>query len=120
MNIESVKTLFELFSGESADNFIPLVRLAVDETEKMLLPDADASDIRLEFLAAAVANHRFRRIMCTRDRTQSTYAGKMPDLRYSSVSGSEKLLRDYLTLCKKLIKPQTFAFAAFSGKEEIC
>ncbi len=114
MNIDSVKTLFELFSGESAENFAPLVRLAVDETEKMLLPNADASDVRLGFLAAAIANYRLRQIMASRDRSQVTYAGKMLDSGAATVSGAEKLLRDYLGLCSDLIKPQTFVFAAFS------
>ncbi len=114
MNIDSVKTLFELFSGESAENFAPLVQLAVDETEKMLLPDKDASDVRLQFLAAAAANYRLRQIMASRDRTQVTYAGKMLDTKTGTSAGAESLLRDYLALCSDLIKPQTFVFAAFS------
>ena len=114
MNIDSFKTLFELFSGESAENFAPLVQLAVDETEKMLLPDKDASDVRLQFLAAAAANYRLRQIMASRDRTQVTYAGKMLDTKTGTSAGAESLLRDYLALCSDLIKPQTFVFAAFS------
>ena len=38
MNIESVKTLFTLFSGEDVtEKYLPLISLSVSEVEKMLL-----------------------------------------------------------------------------------
>ena len=121
MNIESVKTLFELFSGEQAEDFAPLITLAAAETEKMLLPAADSSDIRLDFLAAAIANFRLRQIKASRDRSQVTYAGKMLKADGdSSAAYAGKLLRDYLQLCGDLIRPRTFIFAGFSGKEDLC
>ena len=113
MNIESVKSLFRMFSGEDdSEKYAPLIELALSETEKMLLPDADRSDVRLNFLCAAVANHRCRQIISSRDRTEITYAGKMlRDGKDSALAYSEKLLRDYLELCSDLVKPQTFTFA---------
>ena len=119
MNIESVKSLFELFSSEEQEDNLPLVELAVAEVEKMLLPDADPSDIRLNFLAAAIANYRLRQIKASRDRTKVTYAGKMLDTSYT-VNSAAGLLRDYLQLCSPLIQQKTFIFAGFSGGEKIC
>ncbi len=121
MNIESVKSLFELFSTEQAEDYAPLISLSVAEVEKMLLPDADSCDVRLDFLAAAIANYRLCRIRASRDRTQVTYAGKMlTDGKDSPCSSAAALLRDYMQLCSGLIRPETFIFAGFSGKEGIC
>jgi hypothetical protein len=121
VNIESVKSLFELFSGEESESFAPLISLSLAETEKMLLPEADTSDVRLDFLAAAMANYRLQQINSSRDRTQATYAGKMLSAGSGSpVSGAEKLLRDYMQLCGDLIRPKVFVFAGTSGREDIC
>ena len=100
MNIESVKSLFMLFSGEDdSDRYAPVIRLAMQETEKMLLPDADTSDIRLDFLSAAIAFYRVRRIVSARDREKYVYAGKMSASgQNSSDAYAESLLRDYLDL----------------------
>ena len=121
MNIESVKTLFTLFSGEEAEKYSPIIALAMSEVEKMLLPDIDTTDIRLDFLCAAMANHRLQQINSARDRTQVTFAGKMTAGKQESVLAySEKLLRDYLRLCDGLIRSKTFVFMSFScGEEEI-
>ncbi|NLT09743.1 MAG: hypothetical protein GXY08_09595 [Ruminococcus sp.] len=120
MNIESVKSLFMLFSGEDdADRYAPLIRLAVKETESMLLPEADSADIRLDFLSAAIAFYRMRRILAARDREKYTYAGKMPSAgQDSSAVYAERLLRDYISLCSDLISSDTFVFMSFSGGKE--
>ncbi|HRR76596.1 MAG TPA: hypothetical protein P5191_07255 [Ruminococcus sp.] len=120
MNIESVKSLFMLFSGEEdAERYAPLIRLAVKETGDMLLPDADSEDIRLDFLSAAIAFYRMRRILAARDREKYTYAGKMPAVgQDSSAAYAERLLRDYLDLCSDLIRSDTFVFMSFSGGKE--
>lgn len=119
MNIESVKSLFELFSGEPQENYLPLAELAMAEVEKMLLPDADQTDIRLNFLAAALANYRLSQIKVSQDRTKVTYAGKMLDPTAAKTYAAA-LLRDYLQLCSPLIRQRTFIFTGFSGGEEIC
>lgn len=113
MNIESVKSLFRLFVGEDEpEKYSPLIELASVETEKMLLPGADRTDIRLSFLCAAIANHRLRQLDSARDRTQATYGGRMlTDSSNPVLAHSEKLLRDYLELCSDLIAPQLFTFS---------
>lgn len=121
MNIESVKSLFTLFSGEGdCESYMPVITLAIAETEKMLADGADNSDIRLDFLCAAIANYRLQQINAAHDRTESTYAGKLltsPEnsgtLRYA-----EKLLSDYINLCGDLIKPRTFMFMSFGMEKE--
>ena len=122
MNLESVKSIFALFIGEDdISTYVPFIQLAMTETEKMLLPDADSSDIRLDFLTSSIAAYRLRQAEASRDNSKYTYAGKMnsnssnPALLYS-----ERMLRDYLTLCSDLISPKTFVFfGTSSGKEMI-
>lgn len=113
MNIESVKSLFRMFSGEDdAEKYSPLIELALTEVEKMLLPDADTEDIRLSFLCAAIANHRFCQLNSARDRTQVAYGGRMlTDSSNPVLAHSEKLLKDYLDLCSDIIEPQIFIFS---------
>lgn len=120
MNIESVKTLFTLFSGEDVtEKYLPLISLSVSEVEKMLLPNADSSDVRLDFLCASMANHHLQQINSSRERAEFTVAGKMlTTSQNTAVAYSEKLLRDYINLCSDLIKPQTFVFMSFSEVEE--
>lgn len=122
MNIESVKTLFSLFSGEDySEQYAPVIRLAIAETEKILRPDADMSDIRLDFLAAAMAHYRVRQLRSSQDRSLYTYAGKMAaSVQANDLVCAEKLLRDYYSMCSDLIVPQTFFFMGVSsGKEEL-
>lgn len=120
MNTESVKTLFTLFSGEDVSEvYTPVILLAVSEVEKMLLPEADPKDIRLEFLCAVVANHRLQQIKSARERYEFTVSGKMlSPSQNTAVSYSEKLLRDYMQLCGDLIKPKNFVFMGFSDRTE--
>ena len=121
MNIESVKSLFRLFSGEDGEENAPLIELAAGEVGRMLIPDADSSDVRLDFLAAAVAYYRMARIKASRDRTQVTYAGKMlKNGEGSPCEAAAGLLREYMQLCSDLISSKTFVFAGYSGKEELC
>ena len=120
MNIESVKTLFTLFSGEDVtEKYTPLINLSVLELEKMLLPDADPSDIRLDFLCASMANHRLQQINSSRERAEFTVAGKMlTTSQNTAVAYSEKLVYDYMNLCSDLIQPKTFVFMSFADVEE--
>ncbi|MDE6102181.1 MAG: hypothetical protein K2F73_04325 [Ruminococcus sp.] len=117
MNIESIKTLFTLFSGEDvSETYTPLITLAISEVEKMLLPESDPTDIRLDFLCAAIANNRLQQINSARERAEFTVAGKMLTVsQTTALSYSEKLLRDYMNLCEDLIKPKTFMFMSFSN-----
>lgn len=123
MNIETVKSLFLLFSGESdANAYMPMIELAQAEVFKMLRSDADKSDLRLEFLCAAIANLRLQQCKAAHDRTSSTFVGRMSTntdtgapLRYAS-----KLVSEYINICSDLINCSTFVFAGFSdGREEL-
>lgn len=122
MNIESVKSLFMLFSGlDEYEKYMPVISLAVAETEKMLTEEAQCDDIRLCFLCAAVANYRLQQINAAHDRTESTYAGKLTATPQNSgcLQYAEKLLNDYINLCSELIKPRTFMFMSFgTGMED--
>ena len=119
MNIEKIRTLFTLFSGEDVlDTYVPLITLAVDEVNRMLLPNADSTDVRLDFLAAAIANNRLQKIKNARDRSEITFAGKMLSADRGSLIYSEKLVSDYLQLCSELINSKTFIFSAFSCGED--
>lgn len=122
MNIESVKTLFQLFSGEAdIEKYLPLIELSVSETEKMLLIGADSSDSRLDFLTAAAANLRCQQLIAAQNHSESTYAGKL--LSGSGCAGTvkyaEKLLSDYISICSDLIKPKSFVFMSFGSQEEV-
>lgn len=120
MNIEAVKTLFTLFSGEDvSEKYTPLINLSVSEVEKILLPDADLDDVRLDFLCASMANHRLQQINSARERSEFTVAGKMlTSSQNTTVSYSEKLLHDYMNLCSDLIKQKTFVFMSFADVKE--
>lgn len=121
LNIESVKSLFTLFSGEChLEPYMPLISLAAAETEKMLAEGADVTDIRLDFLCAAIANYRLQQINAAHDRTESTYAGgfAVSPENSGSLRYAEKLLGDYMNLCQDLIKPRTFMFMSFSTETE--
>lgn len=120
MNIESIKTLFELFSGEEAsEKYMPLITLSVIEVEKMLLPEADPSDMRLDFLCAAFANHKLQQVNSARERAEYTSAGKMLTVsQNTALKYSRNLLHDYMNLCAELIKEKTFVFMGFSDITE--
>lgn len=122
MNIESVKSLFRLYSGEEdIGEYMPLITLAAEEVKCMLRPDADDDDVRLGFLCAALANYRLQQANAAHDRSESTYAGKM---KYSSESGTvlkyaRNLLSEYMQLCGDLITDGSFVFASFGADGEV-
>lgn len=120
MNIESVKNLFELFSGEEvSEKYMPLITLSVIEVEKMLLPGVDPSDIRLDFLCAALANHKLQEVNAARERSEYTAAGKMlTTSQNTALKYAGNLLHDHMNLCSELIKEKTFVFMGFAGNEE--
>lgn len=121
MNLESVKTLFQMFSGEEySEMYAPVIELAMWEVSRLLRPEAEASDVRLDFLAAAFANYRARTILCSRQSDKITYAGKMLTPRNdSSLAYAEKLLRDHCEMCSDLIYPYSFIFMSISGGERL-
>lgn len=120
MNIESIKTLFTLFSGEDvSEKYMPLITLSVVEVEKMLLPETNPSDMRLDFLCASMANHKLQQINSARERAEYTVSGKMlTESQNTSLKFAEKLLHDYMNICAELIKEKTFIFMGFSDAPE--
>lgn len=115
MNIESIKTLFTLFSGEDvSEKYMPIITLSVVEVEKMLLPETNPSDMRLDFLCASLANYKLQQINSARERSEYTISGKMlSNLQNTSLEFAEKLLHDYMNICNELIKEKTFIFMGF-------
>ena len=119
IDITNVKALFELFSGESANSeWSPVITMAVYEVRNMLLPDADDTDTRLEFLAASVANYRAQEIKLSSGRREYEYIGRMDGGgARTSLAGAETLMREYVQLCRGLIKADTFVFETIPAKE---
>ena len=61
MNRTNIRNLFLLFSGEdNCDTLMPFIDISIMEITKILKPDADDEDIRLDFLCAANANYRYQ------------------------------------------------------------
>jgi len=123
MNITTVKLLFRLFSGfdcRTSPEYDPVIEMSVQEVERMLKPDADHTDIRLCYLSAALANYRYRQMLCAQDRSEITFAGKMSKAEHDiSLNYAEKMFRDYLGLCNDLIITTDFVFMAFGKGEEV-
>lgn len=122
MNNTTVRLLFKLFSGVDTiknPDYLPIVEVAISEVERMLRYGADETDIRLCYLSAALANYRYRQMLCAQDRTEVTYAGRMSrDEHDISLEYAEKMFRDYLHLCDDLVTSTDFVFMAFSAGEE--
>lgn len=120
MTFESVKPIFTFFSGEEVNEInTMLISMAVADTEKMLLPDAERNDVRLSFLAAAMANLHLQQAYAAKIQTESFYEGSLSSSdkkRIISLSYAEKLMEKYLDLCRNLIVPQTFIFMSFGSE----
>ena len=91
MNRETVSSLFALFSGASADEYMPLISAAVAETEAALREGADKTDIRLCYLAAGLANLRYTTILWAKAKPEATYAGNIA----RSVSGAPEVMEAF-------------------------
>lgn len=116
MNLYNVMAVFELISGESVNaGWQSVVELSVSEVTRMLLPDADPADERLEYLAASIANLKVQQILAASAKYENAFVGKMKSNgEATTVKYARSLMRDYCQMCSDLIKPQTFIFAAFS------
>jgi len=119
MDINSVKSLFTMISGEEDyEIYLPIIILSMSETERMLKAGADKNDIRLDFLSAAIANFRYVQLKASRDRTQAVMLGNA--LTSENESGTlryaEKLMYRYMGMCSELIDCDGFVFSGF-GKE---
>lgn len=118
MDINMVRSLFSLFSGESDTvQYLPLFDAAEKEVQRKLRSEADAEDVRLNYLIAAVANVHFSEIYGAREKALATYAGKFTretegerQLRFA-----RHLVASYTTLCSDLLEDATFHFLGVSS-----
>ncbi|MGN0617105.1 hypothetical protein [Ruminococcus flavefaciens] len=121
MDIQTIVTAFELFTGEeNGDDYYQLILLAVSEVQRILLPDADTTEVRLSFLCAALAFYRLQQILAARERAAFTYAGKvLKESQNTAYEYAKELLRDYLQIAADLISSKKFIFSSFAGGEEL-
>ena len=97
MNMEQVALLFGLFAGPDvvAEEYTPILTMAVQEVPQGLLPDADETDARLCYLAAAVALLRYTEMTAARDR----WYGRIGDYAAACWKRAPSFLRQYKDLC---------------------
>lgn len=118
MNMETVKALFTLFSGETDTvTYLPVLKAAEEEVVRLLREGADRTDVRLCYLAAAVANLRYAQILAAQEKVLATYAGTLP--RQSSaeqqIRFARQLVSAYHALCAELVAGDEFVFSGIRG-----
>lgn len=107
MNMHVIISLFSLFSGENdTDRFFPVLTAAREEVRSVLKENVDTNEIRLCYLAAAVANLRYTEIYGARENALATYAGTIT--RESDATHqlhfAQQLVKSYQGLCRDLIR----------------
>lgn len=116
MNQEQVALLFGLFAGEDtlAEPYGAVLEMAVQEVKQALKADADETDARLCYLAAAVAFQRYTEITAARDRAACTFAGTIAQNTDAAqkLAFAQSLVWAYRGLCRSLLEDETFAFQA--------
>jgi hypothetical protein len=118
MNLQMIGSLFSLFSGEEdVKKHLPLLMTAVQEVTSRLVSHADAAEVRLCYLAAAIANLRYTQMYGARDKALATYAGTIArqsdgdqQLRFA-----QHLVNSYKALCCDLIEDSDFVFTGVGG-----
>lgn len=113
MNMQMIGSLFSLFSGESdVQLHMPLLMTAIHEVTAKLRSDGDSGEVRLCYLAAAIANLRYTQMYGARDKALATYAGTIArqsdgeqQLRFA-----RQLVRSYQALCCDLLRDEDFVF----------
>lgn len=120
MNQARIAEIFLLISGEESETpFMDIIYLAMHETDSMLRPGVDISDIRLSFLAAAIANYRLQQMYAARERSAVTYAGKLPKQpKNIACKCAGEIVKDYMRICESMLKVSDFVFSSFSGRGE--
>lgn len=113
MNMQMIGSLFRLFSGEDdLETHMPLLMTAVQEVAGKLRREADAAEVRLCYLAAAIANLRYTQLYGAREKALATYAGTLArqsdgdqQMRFAL-----QLVRSYQGLCADLLEDRDFIF----------
>lgn len=117
LRIDTVISLFKLFSGQELESNEAFVISARDELKKIIKSNVSDIDERVNFLCAALANYRYQQAKAASDRTTYTYAGGMDKnaaADYKPLAFAESMLKDYFNMCSDIIKPQNFVFMGFS------
>lgn len=117
MDLNKIGGLFTLLSGETdVSGCLPLLELSAAEVRRGLREDADETDLRLCWFAAALANLRYRQICGARDGVLATYAGTVGDAPDSSkMSFAERLASSYRGMCRDLLRDEAFCFLGTGG-----
>ena len=105
-----VRRLFLMFSQRTdAKDWEPLIEAAVRQVTDQLKPDADASDIRLCFFAAALANLHYRTVIASGGAVSPTYAGAVPASRNDSApcSFAARLADRFRADCADLLRDES-------------
>lgn len=113
MNMQMIGSLFSLFSGEENIGLhMPLLMTAIHEVTAKLRSDADSGEVRLCYLAAAIANLRYTQMYGAREKALATYAGTIA--RQSDGEQQMRfalhLVRSYQALCSDLMRDEDFVF----------
>ena len=106
MNESQIALLFGLFAGSDVDTgkYQSLLELAVE--------DADESDARLNYLAAAVALVHYTELTAPRDRTACTFAGTIAQNTDAAqkLAFAQTFAAGCRTMCRDLLLDDTFQF----------
>ncbi|MBR7083919.1 MAG: hypothetical protein IKI37_01895 [Oscillospiraceae bacterium] len=118
MDMQMIYSLFRLFSGEEdSQKYMPILTASVQEVKASLLNPDSEQEVRLCYLAAAVANLRYTQMFGAQQKALATYAGnvaKESDLSHQ-IRFAEQLVRSYKSLCADLVQEQEFFFAGVRG-----
>lgn len=98
MNKETVGMLFKLFSGYEPECFDLHIHAAMNTVESLLKEPEKCDDVRLAFLAAALANMKAVEYIAM----HGLYGLKL-EVKYE-VKYAEELFRRYTALCEDLLK----------------
>ena len=108
-----VMQLFALFANlRTTDPWRGIAESAIVCVENECKDDADRSDIRLCYYAAAIANLRYRQLIAAQGVSAPTYAGAVNVQRDDSVpcTLAQRLVSAYRDAAADLLKDNSFCF----------
>lgn len=109
--------LFCMFAMlSSVGEYQPLLDAAIAECYRMLRDGADASDVRLCYFCAALANLRYAQMMAARGTLSHTYAGTVAKSHDATVpcGFAERLVHEYQAAAADLLKDRCFLFTGIA------
>lgn len=117
MNMLNIKSLFTLFSSEEdVTKYLPLIESSLDLLRRKIKKGADSTDVRLDYLCAAIANFRYTQITCVKNKVAYTYAGTADSEGNSQLEYdfSRELMNEYFRAAAELLVDSEFVFASIS------